>query len=106
MPSVRPDEVEEEYDGPARLTVADRDLDVHATLSGRFDPITGRYQWSGRLRPDGTLDTVLEPNAGTVELTIDEGHRAAMSVRERDPWGGFRVAGTGRPPFAVPTESP
>ncbi len=92
------------YDGPARLVVDGRTLSVHARLSGRFEPISGRYQWAGRLRPDEELAASVRPNA-TVRLETDGGHTAEATIREQDPWGGFRISGTGRPPFDVPTET-
>lgn len=92
------------YDGPARLVVDGRTLAVHARLSGRFEPISGRYQWAGRLRPDEELVAAVRTNA-TVRLETDGGHTAEATIREQDPWGGFRISGTGRPPFCVPTET-
>jgi hypothetical protein len=93
----------EEYDGPAQLLVGDHEVAVHARLSGRFEPISGRYQWGGRLRPSALLSTVVRPNAA-VRLVTEGGRAADATIREEDPWGGFRVSGIGRPPFAVPTE--
>lgn len=96
-------EVEEEYDGPATLTVDDREHAVRARLSGHFEPITGRYQWAGRLHGDDDLREALRPNSA-VRLRTEAGGTAEATVREQDPWGGFRVSGAGRPPFAVPAE--
>jgi len=94
---------EEEYDGPARLVVGGRDLTVHVRLSGHFEPISGRYHWSGRVHPSAELSTAVRPNEAVRLVTA--GERAAdATVREEDPWGGFRISGSGRPPFAVPTE--
>jgi Domain of unknown function (DUF4873) len=101
-----PGEAAEEYDGPAVLVVDGREVTAHARLSGRFEPISGRYQWAGRLRLGEENGDLLRPNAGTVELRTDGGHAAQGAVREQDPWGGFRVSGEGRPPFAVPSEAP
>jgi hypothetical protein len=98
-----PSEVEEAYDGPARLLVDGRELAVHATLSGRFEPISGTYQWAGRLRPSDDLRAAVQQGR-SVRLETRPGHAAAATMREEDPWGGFRIGGTGRPPFAVPTE--
>jgi hypothetical protein len=94
----------EDYDGPARLVLDDRELDVRVRLSGRFEPISGRYQWAGRLSPTDELSAALHPNI-PVRLCTEEGE-ADASIREEDPWGGFRICGTGRPPFTVPVESP
>jgi hypothetical protein len=93
---------DEEYDGPARLVVDGRELAVHARLSGHFEPISGRYQWAGRLSRTEGLGEALRPNIA-VRLRTEEGAVDA-TIREQDPWGGFRICGTGRPPFTVPAE--
>jgi Domain of unknown function (DUF4873) len=99
----------QEYDGPARVVVDGHVVAAHARLSGRFEPISGRYQWGGRLDPTDELAALLRPNIvvrlHTGEHTGDR-HTAEATVREVDPWGGFRVSGAGRPPFAVPAETP
>ncbi|MGH3366369.1 MAG: DUF4873 domain-containing protein [Nocardioidaceae bacterium] len=101
---LEPVEAAEEYDGPAVLVVADGEVDGHAHLSGHFEPITGRYQWAGRLRPSDEVSAAVRQNAGSVRLRTPFGHEADAAVREQDPWGGFRITGTGRPPFDVPSE--
>lgn len=95
--------VEEVYDGPARLVVGEDEIAVHVRLSGRFEPISGRYQWAGRLHPSARLSAAVRPNAA-VRLVTEGGRAADATIREEDPWGGFRVSGSGRPPFAVPAE--
>jgi hypothetical protein len=96
-------EVEEEYDGPARLVVGEREIVVHARLSGHFEPLSGRYHWAGRLHPSAELHEVARPNR-QARLVTEGGRTADATIREEDPWGGFRISGSGRPPFAVPTE--
>lgn len=98
-------EVEEQYDGPARLIVEGREIDVRVHLSGHFEPIAGRYQWAGRLQPDEELDAVARPHTA-VGLRVADGPTTDATLREQDPWGGLRISGTGRPPFPVPTEAP
>jgi hypothetical protein len=100
----RLDDVAEEYDGPARLVVQGRELAVHVRLSGHFEPISGRYHWAGRLHPSDEVSAAVRPNT-TVRLVTEGGYAADATIREQDPWGGFRVSGSGRPPFAVPTEA-
>lgn len=92
------------YDGPALLVVDGREIAVHARLSGRFEPIAGRYQWAGRVRPCQGLRESLRPNVGVHVHT--EAGPAEGTVGEEDPWGGFRISGRGRPPFPVPTQVP
>lgn len=95
----------EEYAGPARVLVDDHDVAVHATLSGHFEPISGDYHWSGRIGPDAALAELVRPNT-TVRLAVGDGPAEQATLREQDPWGGFRVSGSGRPPFEVPHERP
>jgi hypothetical protein len=94
---------DEEYDGPARLVAGDREVVVHARLSGHFEPISGSYRWAGRLHPSAELSAAVRPNE-EVRLLTEGGRAADATIREADPWGGFRICGSGRPPFAVPTE--
>ena len=83
-------EPQEEYAGPARL--GDREVRVH--LRGRFEPIDGRFHWWGRV---GEPLEELEPGASVV-LTTPHG-TAEGRLSDVDPWGRFRVSGTGSPPF-------
>jgi len=96
-------DAEAAYDGPARLVVGEREVAVRVRLSGHFEPISGRYHWAGRLHPSAELSATVRANAA-VRLVAEDGRAADATVREEDPWGGFRVSGTGRPPFAVPTD--
>lgn len=95
--------VEEEYHGAARLVVDEHEIAVHVRLSGHFEPISGMYQWAGRVEPNPQVSASVRPNAA-VRLVTEGGRSADATIREEDPWGGFRVSGSGRPPFAVPTE--
>jgi hypothetical protein len=98
----------EEYVGPAVLT-AGKDsrvstgsttdgegLAVLVDLRGHFEPLDGRFHWYGRIAADAA---VAELGAGsTVTLTTPNGS-ARGRLSDVDPWGRFRVTGTGRPPF-------
>jgi hypothetical protein len=84
------------YDGPATLRVADDDHSVRVRLTGRLDPIDGKYHWRGTVF--GTLpDEVLKRPEG---LLTANGRTAAARLTERSPQGGYSVTGTGAPPFA------
>jgi hypothetical protein len=89
----------EGYDGPATLVTADTSVEVEVALRGVFQPIDGLYHWYGRLDADGAVDALVESRAG-VSLRTPHGEVAAR-LSDRDPWGRYRVAGTGRPPFDV-----
>ena len=97
-------DAEAAYDGPARLVVGGREVAVPVRLSGHFEPIGGRYHWAGRLHPSAELSASVRANEA-VRLVADDGRAADATIREEDPWGGFRICGSGRPPFAVPTEA-
>ena len=85
-------EPEEQYDGPA--TIADTGVDVR--LRGHFEPIDGRFHWYGRIAPDPAVET--HTSGSTVTLVTPYGE-APGRLSDVDPWGRFRISGTGRPPF-------
>ena len=83
----------EEYAGPA---VLDASVDVQVRLRGHVEPIDGRFHWWGRIATHPALDAV-DPGS-TVRLATPHGE-AEGRLSDVDPWGRFRVTGTGRPPF-------
>ena len=85
------------YDGPARLTADGVLLDVDVRLRGLFQPIDGRYHWYGRLTQDEGVDDLVSSGAA-VSLVTPEG-TAVARLADRDPWGRYRISGTGRPPW-------
>lgn len=92
---------DEGYDGPAELRAEGTTLDVAVTLRGVFQPLDGRYHWYGRLAADERLDRLGRTGAAVV-LTTPAG-RAEGRLSDVDPWGRYRIAGVGRPPFARDT---
>jgi hypothetical protein len=90
----------EEYAGPARVstgsTTADG-VDVEVQLRGHFEPLDGRFHWYGRIATSQELAERVQSGA-TVVLTTAHG-AAEGRVSDLDPWGRFRISGTGRPPF-------
>ena len=89
----------EGYDGRATLRGSGDPVDVEVRLRGMFQPIDGRYHWYGRVASHADVDALVESGAAVV-LETPHGS-AAGRLSDRDPWGRYRVAGTGRPPFAV-----
>jgi hypothetical protein len=87
--------VDEVYDGPAMLCVGDDEQQVRVRLSGRLDPIDGRYHWQGTI-----LDASTDLRPGPVTVTIGE-QTAACRITERTQQGGYSVAGIGMPPYAL-----
>jgi hypothetical protein len=90
-------EHDDDYTGPAVLTVDGRDLAVHAQLDARHEPHDGRLHWFGRIRIEGASPAF---TGDPVELRT-EGGRAAARVGDVDPWGRYRVTGVGAPPFRL-----
>jgi hypothetical protein len=86
-------EPQEEYAGPATLDVDGTPTLVEVHLRGGFQPIDGHFHWQGRVL------TPLEVRSGaTVVLTTEHGS-AAGRLSDLDPWGRYRIAGVGQPPF-------
>ncbi len=91
------DVVDEIYDGAATIRVGDDGRRVRVRLSGRLDPIDGRYHWQGTVF-DALPDEVLtQPRP--VTLTIGD-RTAECRVTERTPQGRYSVTGVGAPPYA------
>ncbi|WP_394347351.1 DUF4873 domain-containing protein [Streptomonospora litoralis] len=93
---------EEEYRGPATLVAGGVEASVEAHLAGHFDPLVGAYRWVGRVSPDPAADAAYAAGDTAVVLRTPEGHEGEGRLAEANVWGGYRVVGTGTPPFAVP----
>ncbi|MEV4656961.1 DUF4873 domain-containing protein [Micromonospora sp. NPDC049301] len=87
------------YHGAA--SVAGTAVRVH--LSGRWEPVDGRYHWAGRIEPDPQVARLLRSGQRDVELRIADRTRPAR-LAEVDPWGGVRITGVGDPPWPEPLE--
>ncbi|HSV37593.1 MAG TPA: DUF4873 domain-containing protein [Nocardioidaceae bacterium] len=93
------DSHEDGYEGPLAVVVEEAEVTVDAILRGYFEPTDGRYHWYGRLAPSPELDAIV---SGTAAGEVRTPYGAAEAkLGEIDPWGRFRVAGVGRPPFPV-----
>jgi hypothetical protein len=89
---------DEDYRGPATIRIGDREIETEVRLSARFEPVEGRYRWSGRTGPDETL--LSEVRAGTRTATVHIGGRSTpATVGDPDPWGGVRLTGVGAAPW-------
>ena len=89
----------EGYAGPARLVTGTGEVEVEVLLRGAFQPIDGRYRWYGRVGSSEQVDALVASRT-PVSLRTPYGVAAAR-LADRDPWGRYRVTGTGRPPFPV-----
>jgi Domain of unknown function (DUF4873) len=93
----------EGYDGPATLVTADTSVDVQVSMRGMFEPIDGLYHWYGRIDASDAVDELVAALVDTkADLSLRTPHGgAATRLSDRDPWGRYRVTGTGRPPFEI-----
>lgn len=93
---------EDGYQGPATLVFDDAELAVELTLRGNFEPVDGRYHWYGRVAVDQALTHRLGGRQGRALVRTPHGE-AAAHLADPDPWGRYRITGTSRPPFEIPT---
>jgi len=85
------------YNGPATLTLAGNSQQVRVRLSGRVDPIDGRYHWQGTV-----FDPLSDELVRARSLTVNVGeHSASARITELTPQGTYSIAGAGTPPFAL-----
>ena len=88
--------VDDVYDGPATLRVGGDERSVRVRLSGRLDPIDGRYHWQG------TIFDALPDGVTSRAVTVTIGEQSAQGrITERTQQGGYSVAGVGTPPYAL-----
>ncbi|EHK88304.1 DUF4873 domain-containing protein [Saccharomonospora azurea] len=94
---------EDGYTGTATLHLDENtELDVEVELRGHFQPIDGYYHWYGRIKADQRLSELAGGKKRTVEIRTPEGS-AHGEISDPDPWDRYRIMGTSRPPFFVPT---
>lgn len=96
---------DEGYRGPAELISGERCIQVSVTLAGHFDPISGSYNWYGRIAADPKLGELIESGARSVVLRTPHGE-VETALSDIDPWGRPRVEGFGAAPFPVMTTLP
>lgn len=87
---------QEAYDGPASVLAGDTEHPVTVTLRGAFQPVDGLFHWYGRITDPAPLAGIRSGSAVTLRTPVGE---APAKLSDEDPWGRFRVTGTGRPPF-------
>ncbi|MFC6150523.1 MULTISPECIES: DUF4873 domain-containing protein [Mumia] len=89
------------YEGPLELVAGDEVVTVAAVLSGVLQPIDGAYHWQGRLAPTDEL-TAFATLVGRkpIGIRVPGSEEVGGRLGERNPWGGYRVSGTGAPPAA------
>jgi hypothetical protein len=89
----------EEYVGPARVSTGTTsgEVEIEVNLRGHFEPLDGLFHWYGRIGADQRLAEIFR-SGDTVSLTTPQA-TATGRLSDVDPWGRFRITGTGRPPF-------
>lgn len=101
MSAAHPGQPDEDgYTGPAELLDGDTAIAVEVALAGHFDPISGKYNWYGRVAAAPGVTALVQGGARTVRLrtpyaTVETG------LSDVDPWGRPRVEGFGAAPFEV-----
>lgn len=86
---------DEVYDGPATLTLTDREISTRIRLTGHLHPVDGRFHWQGSV-----FDTTAIDRAGPVRLTIGE-TTVDAKLTERTAQGMFMIVGSGPPPYPL-----
>jgi hypothetical protein len=86
------------FTGPAVLRTGDTEHTVEVRLSGRFEPVEGRYRWAGRTS-DGTVTAAFLAGAREITVRIGDGPVRPAHLGDPDPWGGIRMSGAGPPPW-------
>ncbi|WP_200952868.1 MULTISPECIES: DUF4873 domain-containing protein [unclassified Nocardioides] len=89
-------EPQEAYDGPAMVLVDGTAHPVTVHLRGAFQPLDGHFHWYGRVAVGTPVDAVRSGSDVTLRTEAGE---AAAKLSDKDPWGRFRITGTGTPPF-------
>ena len=90
---------DEGWAGPAAVVVDDHEVTVEVDLRGRFEPLDGTFHWYGRVDATGSELLAGAVRSGTTVTVRTSYGEATGSLSDRDPWGRFRLAGRGRPPF-------
>ncbi|OZC90753.1 hypothetical protein CH254_07525 [Rhodococcus sp. 06-412-2C] len=96
-----------DYRGPAMLTFDNpaAEFDVQIDLRGHSQPIDGIFRWYGRVRPHEALQGFMEAAGSSRKgrLSTDSGDVPVL-VSDVDPWGRYRLQGTGMPPYPLEPE--
>lgn len=91
---------EDGYDGAAELVDGDTVVAVTVRLAGHFDPISGSYNWYGRVAASPEVTALVARRPGNVVLRTPYA-AVETALSDVDPWGRPRVEGFGAAPFEV-----
>ncbi|HWS33189.1 MAG TPA: DUF4873 domain-containing protein [Actinoplanes sp.] len=90
---------DEEYRGPAVLSLDDGLVPVEVRMSARFEPIEGRFRWAGRTEPHDVLRERVGAGLRNAMIVVPGSPETAVKLSDPDPWGGVRISGAGTPPW-------
>jgi len=96
---------EDGYEGRAELIDGERTIPVDVKLTGHFDPISGKYNWYGRVTASPEVTELVAEGARKVRLRTPHAE-VETALSDVDPWGRPRVEGFGTAPFKVLTTLP
>ena len=66
-------------------------LTVRVRLSGRVEPVDGRYHWAGRIAAQDAVTALVRAGVRSVTLRIGDAAPVAVRLGDVDPWGAVRV---------------
>jgi hypothetical protein len=90
---------DEGYAGPAALSASGAVVTVQVRLSGRIEPLDGRYHWAGRIAPHEAVTRLFDAGLRSAALRIADQDSVQVRLSEVDPWGAVRVSATSAPPW-------
>jgi hypothetical protein len=91
---------EDGYEGPAELIDGANHVTVEVKLGGHFDPISGSYNWYGRVAASPEVAALVASGVRKVVLRTPFA-QVETGLSDIDPWGRPRVEGFGPTPFEV-----
>jgi Domain of unknown function (DUF4873) len=90
---------DEGYAGSATVSADGAEVSVEVRLSGRIEPMDGRYHWAGRIVPQEAVTRLFDAGVRSAALRIGDGRPVQARLSEMDPWGAVRVSGVSAPPW-------
>ena len=91
---------EDGYEGPAELIDGETRVAVEVKLGGHFDPISGSYNWYGRIAASPEVTGLVSGGSRKIVLRTPFAE-VETALTDVDPWGRPRVEGFGSTPFEV-----
>jgi hypothetical protein len=90
---------DEGYAGRAALAAGETEVTVEVRLSGRVEPVDGRYHWAGRIAPHHEVTRLFQAGVRSATLRIAGRDPAPVRLGDVDPWGAVRVSAVSAPPW-------